>query len=116
MRSIEVLLLPFGFLPLILRLSQGGFRGGFHTTFGKMSIFMTNLAFKRNLFIVYFLQIGLVIQFKLDYLRVAFFQINLHTYLSVGLKTIFWFHLVNILSERVTNGLEDFLIPTVKRK
>jgi hypothetical protein len=90
MCSLGVLLLPFRLFPLILGFNQRGFRGDFRTSFGKMAIFVTNLALERQLFIVYFLQIGPIIQFKLDGLWEAFFQINLHTDPSAGLKTLLW--------------------------
>jgi len=78
-----------------------------------MIIFVTNIAFERQLFIVYFLQISPIIQFKLDGLWEAFFQINLHRDPSAGLETLLWLRL-NILSQRVSNGPKGFFIPPVK--
>jgi hypothetical protein len=81
-----------------------------------MPIFVADLAFERKLLIVNLLKVRPSIQGEVDGLREAFFQIYLHTNVGASLKTIFRFHSVNVLTQRVTNGPKSSIIPTMERE
>jgi hypothetical protein len=82
-------------LQLLLRLQD---LGGLRTTSRKVSILMTNSAFKWKLLIIHLLNISPLNEGELNSLRQPIFQIHFDTNSSTSLQLVSWFDAINVFT------------------
>jgi hypothetical protein len=78
-----------------------------------MTIFMIDIAFERELFIVHFLKVSLVVKGELNGLWNSFLQIYLNVDSSTRLQAIVRLNFINIIPKGVSNSLKGFIVPTM---
>jgi hypothetical protein len=84
--------------------------------FCKMSILMADFAFEGKLFIINLLHVVPFIQGEVNSFGQAFFQIYFYTYARTGLKAIFRFCSIYVLSKCISYSSNSFAIPTMQRE